>query len=174
MTTCCIHALQWPSTYYHHTTSPIGFLFHSSKYNMRCIIWSKSFAIILPIPSYTQPNKQPFHLSTQTPFYKHYPSSSSTHNPSFLPRSTCPQFSQLSFSSDEIHKEPGPFLFESNTLLPHFKLYILPITLHANELLETIPQSTIPSFNSIRFNSSLSNPFSPLILKSVQIGYPPA
>ena len=27
-------------------------------------------------------------------------------------------------------------------------------------------------FDSIRFNSNLSNPFSPLILKSVQIGYP--
>ena len=30
LTTCCIHTLQWPSTYYHHTSSPIGFLFHSS------------------------------------------------------------------------------------------------------------------------------------------------
>ena len=87
LTAFYVHTL-WPWTSYHYPTSQVGLLSLSSKYHMQSVASSKYFATTLPIP-----HNQSAHLSTQTPFYKHYPSSSSTHNPSFLPRSTCPQFS---------------------------------------------------------------------------------
>ena len=116
---------------------------------MQSVAWSKSFATTLLVP-----HNQSAHLSTQTPFYKHYPSSSSTRNPSFLPRSTCPHFSQPSFSPDEIHKEPDALLSESNTMSPHFKIHLLPITLRTKELLQTIPQSTKPKPRNEPFKST--------------------
>ena len=99
----------------------------------------------------SQPTNQPTHLSPQTQFYLHYPRSSSTHNPAFLPRSTCPRFSQPLFFPDKLHKEPIPLvLFNSKTMFTHFKLYILPITLCTKEFIQTLPQSTKPPYEPIK------------------------
>ena len=120
---------------------------------MRWVAWSKSFARILLIP-----HNQSAHLSTQSPFYKHYPRSSSTHNPSFLPRYTCPEFPELSLSPDEIHKEPVPFLFSSSPIQCRSSWY--------NRFSQTfsVPRSSSRQYHNQQNQnhvSNFSNPLSP-------------
>ena len=129
---------------------------------MQSVASSKSFAKTLIVP-----HNQSAHLSTQSPFYKHYPKSGSNHHPSYPgPYALSP------------HNYDSPQTRNTKNQV-HFSLS--PIQCRPTSNYTSSQSFSVPTSSSRQYHNhqnqnhvtNLSDPLSPHTTESVEIDYPP-